>query len=86
MRGTLGGTKSDIVADPATVAESVDRLLQPVSVAWAAEAVNIEPNRFAPGLWTAEAWLTNGAYLSVIGHSDEDVRDRLEDALARLTR
>ena len=86
MRGTSGGTRSDLAAAPSTVAEGVDRLLGPVSVAWTAEAENIEPNRFAPGLWTAEAWLTNGAYLSLLGHSEEDVRTRLQEALKRLSR
>lgn len=69
------------------VAASVDRLLDPTAErTWLAEVITIEPHRHVRGLWTAEAWLTNGAYLSLIGRSEEDVRLRLEDALGRLTR
>lgn len=69
------------------VASSVDRLLEPAAGrSWLAEVITIEPHRHVPGLWTAEAWLTNGAYLSLLGRSEQDVRLRLEDALERLCR
>jgi hypothetical protein len=69
------------------VASSVDRMLdQSVRTGWLAEVITIEPHRNTPGLWTAEAWLTNGAYLSLLGRSEAEVRLRLETALERLTR
>ncbi len=79
--------EAEVAAEPSGVAASVDRLLQPAPPAtFAAEIVTVEPHRFVPGLWTADAWLTGGAHLSLLGRSEADVRRRLEEVLDKLSR
>lgn len=87
MRKVPVEVSPEVEAAASPVAASVDRLLDRAPArTWVAEVVTVEPHRFRPGLWTAEAWLTNGAYLSLLGRSEEDVRQQLEQALERLGR
>jgi hypothetical protein len=86
MRRVPDRTEAAVDSNQSTVSESVDRILSPgAGRGWSAEIVTIEPHRFVPDLWTAEAWLTNGTYMSMLGHSQDDVRARLEEALKRLS-